>query len=133
MIPPSDPSRSATESASVWDRALDAGEPPTFETPWEARAFAMVVQLSEAGHFTWPEWVSFLSKSIADAALVEAADGRPRSYAEQWIAAAEALLIAKGITSSEQLHARRLACWPMNSVHVHPSPHPAGEHHVIRP
>ena len=92
----------------------------------------MVVQLSEAGYFTWSEWVGFLSKSIAEAARDEAADGRPRSYSEQWIAAAEALLIAKAITSSEQLQARRLACWPMNSAHVHPSSSPFGEQHVVR-
>lgn len=129
----SEPGLSATAPASLWDRALEAGRSPQFQTPWEARAFAMVVQLSEAGCFSWPEWVGFLSKSIAEAARDEAADGRPRSYSEQWIAAAEALLIAKGITSSEQLLARRLACWPMNSAHVHPSPHSSGEHHVIRP
>lgn len=119
--------------ASLWDRALETGESPQFQTPWEARAFAMVVQLSEAGLFTWSEWVGVLSKNIAEAARDEAAGGRPRSYGELWISAAEALLIEKNITSSEQLQARRLACWPMSSAHLHPSPHPAGEHHVIRP
>ena len=30
---------------------------PVFNQPWEAKAFALAVHLSEAGCFTWPEWV----------------------------------------------------------------------------
>ena len=33
-----------------------------FAEPWEAKAFAIVVKLAEAGHFTWPEWVECFSK-----------------------------------------------------------------------
>lgn len=118
--------------ASNWDRALEAGESPQFQTPWEARAFALVVRLSEAGHFTWSEWVDFLARSIAESDVKEVTDGRRRSDGEQWIAAAESLLIAKGITSAEQLRARRLACWPINSGHAHPTPNLTGVNHVNR-
>ena len=34
---------------------------PVFDQPWQAQAFAMVVKLFEAGHFTWNEWVDYLS------------------------------------------------------------------------
>jgi nitrile hydratase accessory protein len=122
----------AAEPGSAWDRALEAGESPHFQSPWEARAFAMVVKLAEAGHFTWPEWVDFLSRSIAESGINEASDGRPRSYGEQWIAAAESLLISKGVTSAEQLRAKRLACWPVNVDHAHVTPNPAGVNHVNR-
>ena len=127
-----DQSGRAVGIASNWDRALEAGESPQFQAPWEARAFAMVVKLSEAGLFTWSEWVGFLSRSIAESGAKEATDGRRRSYGEQWIAAAESLLIAKGVTSAEQLQARRLACWPINPGHAHPTSNPAGVHHVNR-
>lgn len=127
-----DQSGRAVGIASNWDRALEAGESPQFQAPWEARAFAMVVKLSEAGLFTWSEWVGFLSRSIAESGAKEATDGRRRSYGEQWIAAAESLLIAKGVTSAEQLQARRLACWPIDPGHAHPTPNPAGVQHVNR-
>lgn len=80
-----------------------------FAAPWEARAFAIVVSLSEAGHFTWSEWVECFSREVALDAAVEAVNGQPRSYYEQWLSAAESLLAAKGLTTAEQLQARRLA------------------------
>lgn len=88
-----------------------------FETPWEARAFALVVCLSEAGHFSWAEWVECLARHVADASTVQSCDGRASSYSEQWITAAEELLVLKGITSPEQLRARRLGAWPIASEH----------------
>ena len=43
---------------------------PVFAEPWQAQAFALAVQLSEQGHFTWKEWA---------AALADGAQGRGRS------------------------------------------------------
>ncbi|MBC7942316.1 MAG: nitrile hydratase accessory protein [Chitinophagaceae bacterium] len=80
-----------------------------FAAPWEARAFAIVVSLSQAGHFTWSEWVECFSREVALDAGVTSADGKPRSYYEQWLSAAESLLSAKGLMTAEQLHARRFA------------------------
>ena len=40
---------------------------PVFREPWEARAFAIVLRLHEAGHFTWPEWAERLGQEIAAA------------------------------------------------------------------
>lgn len=80
-----------------------------FAAPWEARAFAIVVSLSQAGHFSWSEWVEFFSAEVARDAGFEAAGGKPRSYYEQWLSAAESLLSAKGLTTTEQLQARRFA------------------------
>ena len=37
---------------------------PVFNEPWEAKAFALAVGLSEAGCFTWPEWVRIFSQEI---------------------------------------------------------------------
>jgi nitrile hydratase accessory protein len=37
---------------------------PVFNQPWEAKAFALAVRLSEAGFFSWPEWVEIFSRQI---------------------------------------------------------------------
>ena len=42
----------------------EAEDGPVFKEPWEAAAFAMAVRLSEAGKFTWSEWVDYLSAEI---------------------------------------------------------------------
>ena len=89
-----------------------------FAEPWEARAFALVVQMAAAGHFTWPEWGRCLAAEVA-AALAADAAGRPApAYYEQWLAAAEKLMIAKGITSADQLSARQFAIASVGGAHV---------------
>ena len=40
---------------------------PVFSQPWEAKAFALAVRLSEAGYFSWPEWVEFFTREIQSA------------------------------------------------------------------
>src|SRR5580692_2701987 len=37
---------------------------PVFAEPWQAQAFALAVQLSEAGHFTWSEWSETLGAEL---------------------------------------------------------------------
>ena len=39
---------------------------PVFREPWEARAFAMAVQLSARGVFTWSEWANRFSQQIRE-------------------------------------------------------------------
>ena len=89
-----------------------------FAEPWEAKAFAIVVKLAEAGHFTWSEWVECFSQEVAAATAVEAAGGRPKSYYEQWLDAAERIMVAKGMTSREQLVAKRFAIAAAGPTHV---------------
>lgn len=71
-----------------------------FEAPWQARAFAAVVALAEAGRF---EWAEFQRHLIAE---VQAGDGDPGHYYEHWLAAAEKLLAAKGLVMLAALQAR---------------------------
>jgi len=89
-----------------------------FAEPWEAKAFAIIVKLAQAGHFSWSEWVECFSKEVAAATAVEAAGGTPRTYYEQWLNAAETLLVDKGMTSREQLLAKRFAIGSVGSTHV---------------
>jgi nitrile hydratase accessory protein len=79
-----------------------------FKEPWEAKAFAIVVTLSQAGQFTWLEWVDCFSAHVSAATDVEAAGGTSKTYYEQWVDAMEDILVAKNVTSTEQLIAKRL-------------------------
>lgn len=79
---------------------------PVFSEPWEAQVFAMAVHLSEAGYFTWEEWVSFFSEELANAAShTEPDDGA--NYYQHWLATLERLVTAKGLTDPATLHTRK--------------------------
>ena len=90
----------------------------TFAEPWEAKVFAIIVKLAQSGHFTWPEWVDCFSKEVAAATSIEAAGGSPPTYYEQWLNAAEKLLVEKQFTTAEQLAARRFAIGAVGPTHV---------------
>ena len=77
----------------------DAPEPPPFDAPWKAQAFAMVVHLHDQGTFTWSEWAATLSSEIHGP--VE------RDYSDHWLAALERIVAEKGLASSEALGTRR--------------------------
>ncbi len=77
---------------------------PTFEAPWESRAFGMAVVLHEKELYPWRDFSQTLASEIADAE----AHGSASSYYERWYATLEKLVIAKGLLSSEDIN-RRLA------------------------
>jgi len=79
---------------------------PVFAEPWQAQAFALTVKLHEAGHFTWAEWVEYLSREIAAPDPADAADAETTYYL-QWLAALEKLSAAKGLASSAEISARK--------------------------
>lgn len=88
-----------------------AGQPrdetgPVFRAPWEAQAFALAVELSEAGVFTWHEWAETLGAEIKTAQ----AAGDPDlgdTYYRHWLAALERLVREKGLLGASDLKARR--------------------------
>jgi nitrile hydratase accessory protein len=83
----------------------DAGG-PVFAEPWQAQAFALVVQLSQQGQFTWSEWAATLADELKlDAARGEAVDGS--RYYHCWLAALERLVVAKRLSSPEALSAQK--------------------------
>ncbi len=94
---------------------------PVFREPWEAQAFALVVALHQAGHFTWPEWVAAISAEIRRAQ----ADGDPdlgRTYYRHWLAAVEKIAVAKQLTDPTDLRLRRIECAAnMAGKHGHPA------------
>ena len=87
--------------------ANEAG--PVFHEPWEAQAFALVVALHQAGHFTWNEWVDTISAEIRQAQ----ASGDPdlgNTYYHHWLAALEKIVLAKRLTHDVDLRLRRIEC-----------------------
>ena len=77
---------------------------PVFAEAWQARAFALMLKLSEREHFTAKEWTTALSRELRSAA-----DDDGSHYYEHWLAALEALVIEKGLTSPASLHERKEA------------------------
>lgn len=104
-------------------------EGPVFREPWEASAFAMVVRLSEAGYFTWPEWVKCLSEEVAasevrhdHAHVHDREDEAGIEYYHQWFAALEKMLVKKKLLDLPVLDAR----------HHHLKDNPVPHAHVAR-
>jgi len=83
---------------SLPDMVLDNNE-PVFNEPWEAQAFAMVVNLHQNGAFTWTEWARALSLQIQSS--------EPRDYYQHWLCALESLVAEKQLTSTDALLNRK--------------------------
>src|SRR5262252_1642059 len=81
---------------------------PVFAEPWQAQAFALAVRLSAQGHFTWKEWAAALAEELKAAADRGEPDDGSRYY-QHWLAALERLVMAKGLSNSPELLARKEA------------------------
>jgi nitrile hydratase accessory protein len=79
---------------------------PVFAEPWQAQAFALVLQLHEQGAFSWTEWAQALSARLVDAGPQD--DGS--RYYEHWLATLESLVTAKQLATGREL-ARRKDAW----------------------
>jgi len=98
-------STSADELAALPRLPSDEGG-PVFAEPWQAHVFALAVQLSARGHFTWPEWAAALADELqADAQRGEPDDGS--RYYQCWLTALERLVVAKRLSDSAALLGRR--------------------------
>jgi nitrile hydratase accessory protein len=79
---------------------------PVFSEPWEAKAFALAVGLSEAGCFTWSEWVTVFSQEIKSAEE----RGDPDlgdTYYRHWLNALEKICTSKGLVGIEDRRKRK--------------------------
>ena len=75
---------------------------PVFQAPWQAHAFALVVELVDAGQFSWQEWAAALGQQLHSAAGEGLAEDGSHYY-HHWVAALEQLLNTKHITQLAQL------------------------------
>ena len=70
-----------------------------FSAPWEARAFAIALKLSEAGLFSWDEFRERLIAEVGASDRVHERDGTSDhgEYYEHFLRALEHLLEEKGV------------------------------------
>ena len=83
-------------------------EGPVFAEPWQAQAFAIAVQLSAEGYFTWTEWTTVLGEQLQAAANRGEPDNGSR-YFEHWLAALEHLVVEKKLADLTALSERQEA------------------------
>jgi nitrile hydratase accessory protein len=75
---------------------------PAFAAPWEARAFAMVRTLRDAGVISPAEWTDALGAQLAR-------DGAGETHYRHWLAALEDVVTTKGLASDGTLKRYRTA------------------------
>lgn len=68
-----------------------------FQAPWEGRAFGLAVALNEKRAYPWDDFRARLVSEIA---------GGSPDYYENWLGALEALLIARGIVTKDDVRRR---------------------------
>lgn len=70
-----------------------------FSAPWDARAFAIALQLSKSGHFTWDEFRDHLIAEVRASDRIRARDGTSDhgEYYDHFLHALEKLLEEKDL------------------------------------
>lgn len=84
---------------------LDAVD-PVFKEPWEARAFVLACALQEQGLFSRAEWADQLGQTIRGAQAAGDQD-LGDTYYQHWLSCLEALALAKGLATQEDLNTRK--------------------------
>jgi nitrile hydratase accessory protein len=79
---------------------------PVFAEPWQAHAFAVVVELIDSGKLTQKEWAARLGAVFREAEERGDFDTGKRYY-EHWLAALERLVVEKKLTGWEDLAKER--------------------------
>jgi len=82
------------------------GAGPVFAEPWQAHAFALVLQLHARGAFSWDRWTHTLASELR--AHEHDADDGSRYY-ECWLSALERIVNELGIVDRPALAARKAA------------------------
>ena len=75
---------------------------PVFAEPWQAQAFAVVVELTEAGTITREEWAERLGAVLKEAEDRGEYDTGARYY-DHWLTALERLVVDKNLAGWEDL------------------------------
>lgn len=81
-------------------------EGPVFAEPWQAQAFAVVVDLIEAERLTRDEWAKRLGAALKDAEARGEYDTGQRYY-DHWLVALEQLIVDKNLVGWDDLTSER--------------------------
>jgi nitrile hydratase accessory protein len=93
----------------------------TFDAPWQAQAFVLVVRLNKTGHFRWDEWVRVFSQEIARSPA-RAGESENDTYYRQWLDALERIVVEKGLLAPGDAQ-ERASAWCaayLNTPHGQP-------------
>ena len=87
---------------------LGCEEADVFTAPWEARAFAIALRLSEAGLFQWDEFRARLIAEVGASDRIHERDGTADQgeYYTHFVRALEAIVTEKGLASHKDLAAK---------------------------
>ena len=82
---------------------LEGGE--IFSAPWEARAFALALGLSEAGLFSWDEFRARLIDEVGASDRARERDGtaNPGQYYQHFLRALERTIAEKRIARADEI------------------------------
>lgn len=82
---------------------------PAFEAPWQARAFAIALSLTDRGEgeLSWDDFQGRLVEEIDRDG--DAVEGTETVYYEQWLRALERLLVDEGLIEADELADRAAA------------------------
>lgn len=78
---------------------------PAFDQPWQARAFALVINMHKKGLFEWKDWAETLSAEIKTSPTLpheSVNDG----YYRQWMAALETMMASLGLIDRPEVTSR---------------------------
>lgn len=111
----------------------------TFDAPWQAQAFSLVVQLNKAGRFSWGEWVRVFSREIARSPS-HSGESANDTYYRQWLDALEQIVVERGLLAPGETR-ERASAWRtayVNTPHGQPvelahSPCPPANTHGTNP
>ncbi len=81
---------------------------PVFAEPWQAQAFAVVVELIESGELSSEEWANALGAALSDAEARGEYDTGLRYY-DHWLAALEGLAVEKSLAAWPELASEKQA------------------------
>jgi nitrile hydratase accessory protein len=77
-----------------------------FKTPWEGRAFAMAVLMTEKGIYPWKDFNGKFVKEIGDAESSQPGAEMLSSYYRHWVQAFEKVLLETAVFTPMQLKTR---------------------------
>ena len=91
----------ASEALAQLAAAAKLDPERVFSAPWEVRAFAIAVSLSESGAFKWSEFRERLIEEVARSDASQSADSTETAdrYYEHFLRALERVIEEKGIAA----------------------------------
>ena len=91
------------------DRPPRADGALCFAHEWERSAFGVALALAREGHFEWEDFRQHLIATIGDWEGSHQIDDPSWNYYERWLNALEAVVVAAGLASHEELATRAAA------------------------